>query len=143
MKPPRPTEGVAKHCWGRRRRAAKKIEKGIWKVMSRLGILKRVKISASDCAWEEEYELRRRRSRRSTPYIAGFERDYWGECDTYNITTHAHNHLEMRFRIWDEINEETGWPTKSAFRDDRHALQLLLHEIRSRKRRAPQPKEGT
>lgn len=132
MKPPRPTEGVAKHCWGKRRRIAKKTEKGLWKAMARLGLLQRAKQSAEKCSWETGVWWR------GLPEICGWSPPSYG-CDDWNewpISTIAHNHLDRH--IWEAYDYDAmdGAHPGRVARDDRHALQLLRKEIKSRRAQA-------
>lgn len=143
MKPPRPTDGVARHCWGKRRRIAKKTEKGLWKAMARLGLLNRRGESSDSCSWEENhYSKHITRRWRTVPYIAGWEAPSYG-CDDWSewpIANIAHDYLDAP--IWEAYKYDASnmaWP-RNAARDDRHALQLLRRELRSRKRRSQ--KEG-
>lgn len=48
-RPPKPDGEELKHCWGRRRRIYKKREKGIWKALVRLGLLRKANVNPSDC----------------------------------------------------------------------------------------------
>ena len=145
MKPPRPTEGVARHCWGKHRRIAKKTEKGLWKAMARLGLLQRSKQSAEVCSWEEHTTWTRRKGRGRTPYIAGWDAPSYG-CDDWSdwpIRNIAHDHCDApAWKNYDYDAANGRWPAPIA-KSDRHALQLLRQELRNRKRRAIQcGKEG-
>lgn len=136
MKCPVPTEGVAKHCWGKRRRRAKKVEKGLWKVMDRLGLLAKAKESAETCSWGVDW--RGKFGRIETPYIAGWEGPSYG-CDDWSewhVSVIAHDHLDRH--LWEAYDYEAvdGAHPGRVARDDRHALQLLRREIKARKRRA-------
>lgn len=135
MKPPKPTEGVARHCWGKRRRAAKKIEKGIWKAMDRLGILRKSHIKAGDCSWEEGIR------KHGMPLICGWSEpsygyDDWSEWPVINI---AHDHCDAPAWKNYEYDAMQGRSPAPIAKSDRHALQLLREEIRDRKRRTQAP----
>jgi hypothetical protein len=134
MKPPKPTEGSARHCWGRRRRHAKKLEKGLWKAMAKLGILQKAGQSSESCSWEETWTGRFGRIR--TPYIAGWEApspacDDWSEWPVRNL---AHNHCDAP--AWENYDYDAmgGRQPEPIAQNDRHALRLLRQEIRARKR---------
>lgn len=140
MKPPRPTEGVTRHCWGKRRRIAKKNEKGLWKAMARLGLLQKQGESTDSCSWDEE--CRGKFGRIRIPRIGWSGPDYCGEYDEWLVVTIARNHLDAPiWKAYDYDAMDGRLPTPIV-KSDRHALQLLRKEIRDRKRRATSGKEG-
>lgn len=134
MKPPRPNEGIAKHSWGKRRRIAKKTEKGLWKAMHRLGLItkggrltalkKPAIMRSNDGFWVEE---RIKGGKREYPqiWVCLGTQDYWGKADETTLANYYGSYLDDKAGIWADINEDTGWPTKRSHESPRHALQLL------------------
>lgn len=139
MKPPKPTEGVARHCWGKRRRIAKKVEKGLWKAMDRLGILASGRIKTEECFWTDEGGFHGA----WIPVIFsndGF--DYWGESEESAVSERAHHWIDTNHPVvWHCVGDDCYLPGRFA-KDDRHALQLLRAEIRARKLRNNPPETG-
>lgn len=94
---------------------------------------------AKDCFWFEEYTSGRRASRRYEPEIyVDNGPDYWGESDEYPISNVWRDYLDAKADIWSEINEDTGWPTRTSNNGPRHALQLLRREIKANRVQAQQ-----
>ena len=139
MKPPRPNEGVAKHSWGKRRRIAKKTDKGLWKAMDRLGMLVSDNTKADACSWEEFWPHGYGSS--PVPKIHGWDGpSYDGDYSEWPVSTIAHNHLDRH--IWEAYDYDAmdGAHPGRVANNDRHALKLLRQEIRDIKRRAQQAK---
>lgn len=133
MRCPKPEEGVARHCWGKRRRAAKKLDKNLWKIMSKLGILRENDLQANACSWEEFWPFGFRS--KLIPRIHGWSGpSYDGDYSEWPISTIAHNHLDRH--IWEAYDYDAmdGTHPGSAARDDRHALQLLRVELRRKRK---------
>ncbi len=133
MKRPKPEEGVARHCWGKRRRAAKKLDKNLWKIMSRLGLLLKDDLRADACSWEEFWPFGFRSN--PVPRIHGWSGPgYDGDYSEWPVSTIAHNHLDRH--IWEAYDYDAmdGAHPGRVARDDRHALQLLRAELRGKRR---------
>lgn len=134
MKAPKPTEGSARHCWGKRRRRAKKLEKGIWKALGRLGVLQSAGESAATCSWEERGGWGKRTS---LPYIAAWSGPSYG-CDDWSEWPVSNLGFDrVNAPAWTDYDHEAmgGRMPDSIAKSSRHALQLLRQEIRARKHR--------
>lgn len=142
-KPPRPC-GELKHCWGRRRRLYKKMEKGIWKAMHRLGLLREAQVGTEDSFWEDRsldrwsdwfnQPGRKTKRKKKVPEIRHGWTDYWGEGDCAPARTIGEDHADApAWKEYDYDEADGEWP-KLIVKSDRHLLQLLRHELRSRGR---------
>lgn len=141
MKYPRPQNGETKHCWGKRRRLAKKLEKGLWKAMDRLGLISKVErrfrlkepaiMRQNDGFWAED---RIKGGRREYPQICvSLGMDYWGEPDETTLSNYYGSYLDDKAGVWLDIDEETGWPKKRSHESPRHALELMRAEIKAKR----------
>lgn len=140
---PKPTEGSAKHCWGKRRRVAKKTEKGIWKALVRIGVITNKRhrgsliVRAKDCYWSEDDGWFHPYSKLNVPMVFVDQgMDYWGESEECRLKDYAGDYLDQKMNIWSECSEDTGWPTRRSHNGSRHALKLLREEIKMRKEAA-------
>lgn len=133
-------EGSLKHCWGRKRRLYKKLEKGIWKASHRLGILRTAHVGTEDSFWEDR-SLRRRgwgiepgqKRRKYVPEIRHGWCDYWGEGDDAPVRLIAEAHIDApSWKGYDPEANNQKWPEPIA-KSDRHLLQLLRAELRGGK----------
>lgn len=142
-RPPRPESGELKHCWGRRRRIYKKREKGIWKAISRLGLLRKANVDRSDCFWEDRSITppwrwfnevgRKTRKCASVPEIRHGWADYWGEGDCAPVRTIGVNHADApAWAEYDYDEADGAWP-KPIVKSERQLLQLLRAELRLKK----------
>lgn len=116
-------QGKLKHCWGKKRRQSKKMNKAVWKILCKEGVI--TKARAKHYSWDDFGLPHFKWQKQDVPALYDMSADYWGEADETPIVAIAFYEVEEFDFDCDENGGFVIAKRKTHIASDLHLLRLL------------------